>query len=106
MKSYKFLRQNTRHFKRLGGRRKKQKWRKARGPTSKIRLGIRGKPIKPKIGFKKSKKEKTKIKRITCLKDISEVKKGESVIIAKLGKKKRRIIIEKLKEKEARILNP
>lgn len=106
MRGHKFLRQNIYHFKRLGGKRKKQKWRKARGPTSKVRLGIRGKPIKPKIGFKKSGKEKTKIRRIVCLKDIEEIKKGENVLLAKeLGKRKRSIIIEKLKQKGAKILN-
>lgn len=101
----KFLRTNTREYKRLGkGRKKKQKWRRPRGRHNKIREKIRGKQVRPSIGFKKS-KEVSKIKKISNLKELEKIKKGDEIIIAHIGKKKKKEIIEKAKEKSIKIIN-
>jgi len=105
MKGHKFLRTGTNFLKRIGGTSKKLRWRKPRGRHNKIREKVKGKPIKPSIGLKKPEKEKVKIKVVTCLREIESIGKGQNVIIAKFGKRKRKIIIEMLKEKGAKILN-
>lgn len=105
MKKHKFLRTSSHIFKRLGGKKKKQKWRRPRGRHNKLREKIRGKPIRPVIGFKKAEKAKTKLKMVYCLGDIRNVKKGESVLLAKLGRRKRKMFIEKLKKEGVKILN-
>ena len=99
----KFLRTHTHHFKRIGGKKKNLKWRYPRGRHNKIRAGIRGKQAMPKIGMKKAEKE-TNMKRITCIKDIEKVEKGQQVEIAKMGKRKKTIILEKLKTKNIKVL--
>jgi large subunit ribosomal protein L32e len=105
MKGHKFLRTSSHIFKRLGGKKKGQKWRKPRGRHNKLREKIKGKPISPVIGFKKAEKAKIKLKAVGCLREIENVKKGENVLLAKIGKRKRKMFIEKLKQKGAKILN-
>jgi large subunit ribosomal protein L32e len=105
MKGHKFLRTNTYKFKRMGGTAKKQKWRRPRGRHNKLREKIKGKPIRPTIGFKKPESEKVKITMINCIRDIEKVEKGQEVIIASIGKKKRKLFEEKLKNKGAKVLN-
>lgn len=105
MKGHKFLRTNTYKFKRIGGTKKKQKWRKSRGRHNKMREHIKGKPIRPTIGFKKPESEKVRITMVNCLRDLERIEKGQEVIIARIGKKKRKLIEEKLKIKGAKVLN-
>jgi len=105
MKGHKFLRTNTYKFKRIGGTKKKQIWRKPRGRHNKLREKIKGKPIKPTIGFKKAETKKPVLRNVECLRDIESIAKGQEVIISRIGKKKRKMLIEKLKEKGAKILN-
>lgn len=100
----KFLRTHTHHFKRIGGKKKNLKWRKARGRHNKIREGIKGKSSRPRIGMKKEIKKEIKIKRITCLQDIENIEKGQKVRIGKVGKRKKTLILEKLKTKKVEIL--
>jgi large subunit ribosomal protein L32e len=100
----KFLRSGAHIRKRLG-RKKKQRWRKPRGRDNKIRENKKGNPKGVKIGFKKSDEEKKKIKVIINLKQAKEVKKGEDVLIGKIGKKKRIEIEKQIKEREGKILN-
>ena len=101
----KFLRTHTHAFKRIGGKKKNHKWRKARGRHNKIREGIRGKQVRPRIGMKKPKTNVVEMTRIVCLKDLENVKKGQEVIIAKIGKRKKKIIEDKLKEIGAKLVN-
>lgn len=89
---------------------KKRKWRAAKGIHNKIRLGERGYSARPKIGYGKNKNTKNMLgdlKPITiyCLKDMESVKKGEAIIISKVGQKKREEIIKKAEEKGIIILN-
>ncbi len=97
----KFLRTDTKHYKRLG-RKKKRKWRKARGIHNKIRKEIRGKPKKVKIGYKKAKKEEILI--IRSLRDVKKINSGQLVKLGRFGKKKREEIIKKINEIGGKIL--
>ncbi|MFZ5955016.1 MAG: eL32 family ribosomal protein [Nanoarchaeota archaeon] len=106
-----FLRRNCNRHIKLGSRQKtKQKWRGAKGRDNKIRLKQRGYPAKPSIGWGSDKKAKNKIngmevKKIENLNQIDLIKKGEQIIIRKIGKKKREEIIKKANEKGIIILN-
>ncbi|MCX6748093.1 MAG: 50S ribosomal protein L32e [Candidatus Pacearchaeota archaeon] len=104
MKDKKFLRVRGNKKIRLGKRnKKKQTWRRARGKHNKTRESTRGKAVKVKIGFRKAKMERNKIKgkipfRVNNFNDLKSIKKENIAIIAKLGKKKRQEIETKLKE--------
>jgi large subunit ribosomal protein L32e len=100
----KFLRRNTREYKRLG-RKKLKRWRMPRGRHNKIREHIRGKPMMPTIGFKKASSKQICIPVIQNLKELENVEKGQSIIIAHVGKRNRQIIAEKAKEKQLKVLN-
>jgi len=101
----KFLRIGSSRFKRLGkGRKKLQRWRKARGRDNKIREKKKGRPRRVEIGYKKQKKRK-EIMIIKNMKQAERVKKGEQVIIGRIGRKKRIEIEKKIKEIGGRIVN-
>ncbi len=102
----KFLRGKWRTYAKLGrGRKSKQKYRKAKGRHNKIREKKKGNPVLVAIGFKKPRKEEKETRIIQNTRDLEDTKKGESVILAKIGRKSKLKIIEKAKEKEIRILN-
>jgi large subunit ribosomal protein L32e len=89
---------------------RKRKWRHAKGGDSKVRLKERGYAARPTIGWGSDKKIRDKIngfefKRIENLSQLEELKKGEAVMIASVGKKKREEMIKKAEEKEIKILN-
>ena len=111
MKKSKFLRTGTRRFKRLGkGRKRLQKWRRARGRDSKIREKRKGRPRKVVIGYRSKKSERRRIKGkipvfVANLKQAEKTEKGEIIIIAKIGRKKRKEIENKIQEKGGIILN-
>ncbi|MEM4330963.1 MAG: eL32 family ribosomal protein, partial [Candidatus Pacearchaeota archaeon] len=106
-----FKRTGWRRLSRLGARRKKkQKWRYPKGGDSKVRKNKKGYPKKPTIGWRNPKELRGKIngmsfKRVENLKQLEEIKKGEAIIIASVGKKKREEIIKKANEKGIIILN-
>jgi len=106
----KFLRTGTRKYKRLGkGRKKKQKWRKARGRHNKIREKRKSRPRKVEIGFRTNKNERGKIDGkipvfIENLKQVDKIKEGDIVILKKVGKRKRIGIEKKIKEKGGKIV--
>lgn len=106
-----FLRVQWRRFSRLGARRrKKQKWRYPKGGDSKTRKRKKGYPTRPSIGWRNPKEVRGKIDgkdfvRIENLKDLENLKKGQAIIIASVGKKKREEIIKKANEIGLIILN-
>jgi large subunit ribosomal protein L32e len=100
----KFLRTNTREYKRLG-RKKLRRWRMPKGRHNKIREHVRGKPAMPTIGFQKPMGKKVFFKVVRNLKDIEKVGKGSEVIIAHVGKKNRERLLAKAKEKSIEVLN-
>jgi len=102
----KFLRGKWRTCVKLGrGRKSKQKYRKARGRHNKIREKKKGNPILVAIGFKKPKNQEKEARIIQNIQELESVKKGESVILAKIGQKSKLKIIERAREKEIKILN-
>jgi len=102
----KFLRGKWRTYSKLGrGRKSKQKYRKAKGRHNKIREKLKGNPVQVAIGYKKQEKQKKEIKIIHSLKELEGLKKGEQVILSKVGRKSKLKIIEKAKEKGIIILN-
>ena len=105
----KFLRSNSKNYKRLG-RKNKLTWRKPRGRDNKLREKIRGKLRKVSIGFRTEKKGRGKIQDkivvvVGNLKQASEVKKEDLVMIKKIGNKKRIEVEKKIKELGGKILN-
>ena len=101
-----FLRRNTTKYSKLGRKRKKkQKWRNPGGRDNKMREKRRGYPSKVEIGYKKS-KEETKALPMT-VNNVNDLKKakGKTVIIGKVGKKKKTEIAEKAKEMKISVQN-
>jgi len=89
---------------------KNRKWRAAKGRHNKIRLGVKGYSKRPKIGYGENKKIRNLINgkaaiMVSNIKDLNELKKADSVIISKVGAKKRKEIIEVCSKKGISILN-
>jgi large subunit ribosomal protein L32e len=102
-KRKKFIRRNWDKYSRLGLRRKKlQKWRRPRGIHSKMRKRRAGYPTRPEMGMKSP---AVKIKLIENTKQLLQVRKGEEIIIRKIGKKLRAEIEKKAGEMGIKILN-
>jgi len=106
-----FIRQGWHKFHRLGKHVKKRRvWRACRGGDSKIRLRERGKPLRPTIGWGADKAIKGKVAgldvvRIETLSQIEKLSKGQGVIIASVGRKKREQLTKAINEKGFKILN-
>ncbi|MGD2073030.1 MAG: eL32 family ribosomal protein [Candidatus Thorarchaeota archaeon] len=111
MVTKKFLRTGTRRYKRLGkGRKKLQRWRKPRGRDNKIREKRKGRARKVEIGYRTKKTERNKINGrlvmiVRNMKEADSVGKGDLIIMAKVGRKKREELGKKIKEKGGQILN-
>ncbi len=104
MKHKKFIRRNWTKASRLGkGRKKKQVWRAPKGRHSKTRMKRKGYPVKVMIGFKQTEKEKPRM--INSMKELKGIEKGEKIIIAKMGKRKKIEIAKHAKEKGIIISN-
>ena len=107
----KFLRVGARRFIRFGkGRKKKQKYRRAKGRHSKVREKRKTRTGMVEIGFRTPKAERGKIKNkkvifVRNFSDLKNVGKNDLVIIASVGKKKRKLIEQEIEKKEAKILN-
>jgi len=106
-----WVRTGTRRFKRLGRTRKKlQRWRKPKGRDNKIREKRAGRLKKVLIGFKNKKSDRGKVNgkipiNVENLKQAEKVEKGQLIIIAKVGKKKREALEKIIKEKGGEIFN-
>jgi ribosomal protein L32E len=98
----KFIRRNWDKYKRLGGRRKKLVWRRPKGIHNKMRERRAGYPSRPEMGMKNYGKE---IKLIRNMKELETCRKGEEIIIARVGKKLRLEIEKKASEIRVKILN-
>ncbi len=100
----KFLRAEINRYSKLGkGRKKLHKWRKPKGRHNKMRENKRGHPSNVRAGYKSDKKKSGKIdgahpKLIFNLKDLNNVKKGEAIIIGKIGARKKIEIMKKAGE--------
>ena len=91
-----FERTEFERFKKL-----KRCWRKPRGLHNKLRLGK--KCIKPKIGYKKLRKEE--VPRINNSDELKKLNTKKIIIASKIGKKKRLEIMKYCEENKIKILN-
>lgn len=99
----KFLRTDAGKYKKLG-RKKKLKWRKARGRHNKTREKRKSRQRKVEIGFRGEKEKRGKINGkipvyIKNLKEAGNIQKGQTIIIRKVGKKKKLAIEKIIKER-------
>ncbi len=95
------------NYSKLGRRRKKKlKYRKAKGRHNKIRENMKGHPRKVSVGYKKSREAgKKEMKIIFNIAGLSKIKKGEEIMLSKIGKKKRTEMAKKAMEQGIKILN-
>ncbi len=102
----KFLRGKWRAYSKLGhGRKKLQKYRRATGRHNKIREKKKGNTKRVEIGYKKQRKAQVEIKKISNLQELKNIKKGDSIMLSKIGQKKKIEIAKKAQEKGIKILN-
>ena len=102
-KRKKFIRRNWDKYSRLGLRRKKlQKWRRPRGIHSKMRKRRAGYPTRPEIGMKSP---AIKIRLVGNTRELNEARKGEKIIIRKVGKKLRQELEKEAEKLGVKILN-
>lgn len=107
----KFLRSDTRRHLRLGKKRRKlQVWRRPRGRHNKVRRKRFGYPVQPGVGSKSSRKTSGLINGkvpmlVHNLQELQKLTKQNSVIIARVGAKKKLDIIKKANEMKLEILN-
>jgi len=104
-----FLRTGTARYKRLG-RRKLLRWRKPRGRHNKIREKRKSRPLKVQIGYRTKKEGRNKINgknvtRISNLNELEKLGKGSTIIIGKMGKRKKILALNKAKEKGIEVIN-
>ncbi|MFH1451614.1 MAG: eL32 family ribosomal protein [archaeon] len=110
-KKPKFLRKDWHKKIKLGSTvKKKRKWRAAKGRHNKIRLNRKGHSRRPKIGW--GSKIGTsglvgdvRIVRVLNLKDLEGLKKGFTILIGKVGLKKRKEILAKADENGLIVMN-
>ena len=110
-KKPKFYRRQWHIKKRLGlGSKKKLKWVKGKGADNKIRLKFKGYARKVEIGWGNSKEDYKKIdghvqNYVENFAQLEKLEKGQGIVIASLGRKKRNEMIKKANEKGLIILN-
>ncbi len=111
MKKPKFLVRNWNKYKRLGLRNKKKlKWRRPRGIHSKMRKRRAGYPVRVEPGYGTPLQNKGKIAGLIPMlvkntRELEKAGKGNVIIIAHVGKKKREDIIKKAEALGIKIQN-
>jgi large subunit ribosomal protein L32e len=111
MTKKKFIRTVWRNYSKLGRRRKnKQKYRRARGVDSKMRLKMKGHTRNVSIGFGTNKKQRhlvrgLSVKKVYNIEDIKNLGKNEAGIVAKVGNKRRIEIANYAKNNKIKLLN-
>ncbi|MBU2562652.1 MAG: eL32 family ribosomal protein [Nanoarchaeota archaeon] len=107
----KFLRRTWGRYSKLGKRRKKKQiWRRPTGRDNKMREKRKGYPSIVSIGYKKDKKLRGKIKGVQPIlvkniRDLDKTKKGDLILVGKVGKKKKIELLKKAKEMKLEIQN-
>ena len=100
----KFLRRDWKRYSKLGkGRKKKQVWRRPTGRDNKMREKRKGYPVRVSVGYKNADKEQ--MIKIGSLEELNKVAKGVTVILGKMGMKKKLEMIKVAKEKGIRVDN-
>lgn len=109
--SKKFVKTDSFRLSKLGkGRKKKLKWKRARGRHNKLRAGKRGHPQIVDIGLRTAAKGRNLImgkvpKLVHNIKELMNAGANGLVIIANIGKKKRKELIEKANQMKIKIIN-
>lgn len=110
-KKPKFYRSSWNKMHKLGKMVKsKRKWRASKGRDSKVRLRERGYRRRPAVGWGTRKTDFGKVEgfdvvRVETLKDFDNVKKGQAVIIASVGNKRKVELIKKAEETKIKVMN-
>lgn len=110
-KQARFLRIGYTQYSKLGLRRKKkQKYRKAKGGENKMRLKMKGHLRNVSIGFRSEKKTRglvhgLKTVMINSVEDLKKLKKNEAGIVAKVGNKKKTEIADYALKNNIRLIN-
>ncbi len=105
----KFKRQESSRFKRLG-----ESWRKPRGKDSKMRLGEKGKPPVPKVGYRKPRAVRGVHPSglvevlVNTPEDVEKVdpKRQAIRVASRVGRRKREQILRRAGERKIKVLNP
>ena len=101
----KFLRRTWKRYSKLGKRRKKlQKWRAPKGRDNKMRESKKGKPPLVSIGYAKQKTDK-KTMVVYNTNDLQNAGKNITIILGRVGKKKKIEIAKKAKEMGVKFQN-
>lgn len=106
-----FLRRNSDKYSKLGMRKKKkQVWRSPKGRHNKMRLKRKGYPATVNIGYKQDVEERGKIDNkkmilVNSLRELENVKEGATIIVGKMGAKKKLELVNKAKSKKVHIHN-
>lgn len=94
----KFLRRVwSRHSKLGKGRKKKQVWRRPTGRHNKMRWKRGAYPAVVSIGYKQTDREE--MLKVDSLKDLEKIEKGQTIIVGKMGKKKKLEVMEAASKK-------
>jgi ribosomal protein L32E len=107
----KFLRTDWHKKIRLGkGVKKNLKWHGAKGRQNKLRLGRKGRMQRPKVGWGAESAARgfvdgMEVVRVENIKEVEAVSKGQGVLVANVGAKKRAEILTKAKEMKLTVLN-
>jgi large subunit ribosomal protein L32e len=112
MTRQRFLRSDWMRLSRLGkNRRKKQKWRRARGRHNKLRNKRFGYPVMPTVGYASPKSESGLIQGLkpVLVHNLAELstldKKKNIAILARVGAKKKLELMKKANESGIKIYN-
>ncbi|MDD5012743.1 MAG: eL32 family ribosomal protein [Candidatus Nanoarchaeia archaeon] len=100
----KFLRRNWDKYSRLGkNKKKKQVWRSPHGRHNKMRLKRKGYPATVNIGYKQE--EKKRMVLVNNLKELEHLREGTTIIVGKMGAKKKMELVNKAKSKKLHLYN-
>ncbi len=95
----KFLRRTSNRYSKLGKKRKKKQiWRKPTGRDNKMREKRRGYPVVVSIGYKTKNPKEKKLVVVRNLKDLEKIEKSKTILLGKIGIKKKIEILKKAKE--------
>jgi len=106
-----FLRRDADKYSKLGRRKnKKQVWRSPKGRHNKMRLKRKGYPATVNIGYKQDVEERGKIDNkkmilVNSLRELENLKEGTTIIVGKMGAKKKLELVNKAKSKKIHIHN-
>lgn len=107
----KFIRQDYHKISSLGmGRKKKQKWRRAKGRHSKVRQSHKGRRVVPTIGFRSPRLVRGTLEgrnpiMVYNLNDLNKVGKNDIAVISSIGLRKKIEIMKKAQEMKIPISN-